>query len=389
MFKIFFVFLKLGLICFGGPIAHLGFFHHEFVEKRRWIDEKTYMDLVSLCQTLPGPASSQVAISIGIKEHGLLGGIAAIVGFILPSVIIMILAAYGLYLFGHQLNAPWLHGLKIAVVAVIAQAILNMGKRFCTDVIRIIITVIATAIAVYFTNFIGQISVIIMGAVIGTLFLNIPHTKVTPVHFLQNIISFRSAIICWGLFFIILISVPIINSVLDNRLISLFNIFYRTGSVVFGGGHVVLPLLQSQIVTPGWIDNNIFLAGYGLTQAVPGPLFSFAGFLGTAIKPNSIGWLIGLFCTFAIYLPSFLILIGVLPLWEKYRHHSIFQTILAGISAAVVGLLIAAFYNPVWTTTILSFYDFVISFTAFLLLQFMRWPQWLIVFLCVLARSII
>lgn len=387
IFTVFSVFFKLGLICFGGPIAHLGFFHREFVEKRRWIDEKTYIDLVALCQTLPGPASSQVAISIGIKEQGLIGGIAAILGFILPSVTIMILAAYGLNLFVHQLNAPWLHGLKIAVVAVIAQAILNMGKRFCTDIFRIIITVIGAVIALHFTNFIGQIGVIVMGAILGKLFLRIPFTQQSPIHISQKTLSFRSAVISWFLFFAILIALPIINSFFDNHLISLFNIFFRTGAAVFGGGHVVLPLLQSQIVTPGWLDNNIFLAGYGITQTVPGPLFSFAGFIGAAIDANSLAWLRGLFCTFAIYLPSFFILLGILPLWEKYRHHLMFQTILAGISSAVVGLLVAAFYDPVWTTTILTLSDFAIAFIAFVLLEFLAWPQWLIVFLCVLART--
>lgn len=380
IFEISSIFLKLGLICFGGPIAHLGFFHHEFVEKRRWVDEKTYMDLVSLCQTLPGPASSQVAISIGIKEQGLLGGIVAITGFILPSITIMILAAYGLNLFAHQLNAPWLHGLKIAVVAVIAQAILNMGKRFCRDVPRITITIIATAIAIYFTNFIGQIGVIVMGAIFGKLFLRLPRTQGNPVHISQKILSLRSALVSWALFFFILIFMPIVNILLNNPLISLFNVFYRTGAIVFGGGHVVLPLLQSQIVAPGWLNNNIFLAGYGIAQAVPGPLFSFAGFLGTVINPNSTSWLRGLFCTIAIYLPSFLILLGILPLWEKYRHHLIFQTVLAGISAAVGGLLVAAFYNPVWTTTILSISDIIIAFIAFMLLEFLHWPQWFLFF---------
>lgn len=383
IFSIFLIFLKLGCMCFGGPIAHLSFFHREFIEKRRWIDEKTYLDLVSLCQTLPGPASSQVAMSIGIKANGIFGGLAAIVGFILPSLMLLIIAAYGLDIFSQQVNTSWLHGLKIAVVAVIAQAILSMGRRFCTDVVRIIITCLATITALYFTNFLGQIVVIVMGALIGKLFLRIPDTQKNWAIPPQKMISFRIAIFSWIIFLLFLIVPLLLNTVYKNHLLSFFTIFYQTGSVVFGGGHVVLPLLQAQLVTPGWINDTTFLAGYGLTQAVPGPIFSFAGFLGAALNPGPTGWLTGLFCTLAIYLPSCLILLGVLPAWEKYRHHLIFQTLLAGINAAVVGLLIAAFYSPVWKTTILTFPDFALALTAFILLEFLRWPQWLIVILCV------
>lgn len=387
--EIFLIFLKLGCICFGGPIASIGFFHREWVKKRHCLDEKTYMDLVSLCQALPGPVSSQVAISIGIKEQGLWGGVVAMLGFILPSLILMILGAYGLNLLTQQLNSLWLHGLKIAVVAVIAQAILSMGKRFCRGLVHMMIAIIGTLIAFYFKNFMGQVSVILMGAVLGKLFLDIPTHEEKAIPISKKNLSIRSAIISWMLFFIILISMPILNTVLKNPLISLFNIFYQTGAVVFGGGHVILPLLQSQIVAPGWLDKNIFLAGYGITQAVPGPLFSFVAFLGTAIHLNSMAWLRGLFCTFAVYLPSFLILLGVLPLWEKYRHHSMLQTLLAGMSAAVVGLLMAAFYDPVWTNSILSLSDFMIALIAFALLEFLSGSQWLVVILCILARSVI
>jgi chromate transporter len=390
LLNIFFIFLKLGFISFGGPVAHLSFFYRDLVVRRQLIDEKTYIDLVALCQSLPGPASSQVAISIGMKQQGLLGGIAAILGFLLPSVVIMILAGYALNFFAVQSQSLWLHGFKIAVAAVIAQAILQMGQRFFTGITHILIAVTAAIVATVFVSFVGQIGAILIGAIVGKLLIQQPDISELPrSNPDKGIISTRTAITAWILFFVLLFGLPFINAGLNNHALSLFNSFYRTGALVFGGGHVILPLLESQVVMSGWVDNNTFLTGYGIAQAVPGPLFSFAGFLGTVTKGVPHGWLGGLFCVFAIYLPSILILVGIMPIWEKWRQHQAFQSILAGVSAAVVGLLIAAFYDPIWVATIQSSTDLIIAIAAFLFLQLLRWPQWLIVLLCVLSELLI
>jgi chromate transporter len=388
--NIFFIFLKLGLISFGGPVSHLSFFYRDLVIRRQIIDEKTYIDLMALCQSLPGPASSQVAIAIGMRQRGIIGGIVAILGFLLPSVIIMISAGYAISFFAAQAHATWLHGFKIAVAAVIAQAIWQMSQRFCVGLIQILTALTAAIIAILFVSFIGQISAIVFGAMVGKLLMRKTYAPKSIITYpATGVISPSAAITSVVLFFILLFGIPLLNTHLNNHVLSLFNSFYRTGALVFGGGHVILPLLESQIVVTGWVDNNVFLTGYGIAQAVPGPLFSFAGFLGTIMKGSPHGWLGGVFCVFAIYLPSILILIGIMPTWEKWRQHQTFQTILAGISAAVVGLLIAAFYNPIWITTIRSLSDFIFVSIAFLLLKFLRCPQWALVLLCVLTGLII
>jgi len=382
---IFIAFFKLGCICFGGPIAHLGIFYQEFVKKRQWIDEQSFLDLVALCQSLPGPASSQVAIAIGIKEKGLSGGIIAIIGFLLPSITILMLAAYGMSFLAFKADVAWLQGLKLAVVAIVAQAALSMGKRFCFDGRRIIIAGTVTVIGLFSSSFMSQISAIAIGAIAGKLFLPaLQNQKATMAYFSHKIVSNRVAKASWFLFFTILVAVPTINILLQNQTLTIFDSFYQTGSLVFGGGHVILPLLQSRVVLTGWVNSDTFLAGYGLTQALPGPLFSFAAYLGTVIGGISTGFL----CIFAIYLPSFLILLGVLPIWERWRQEATFQTILAGISAAVVGLLVAALYDPVCTSTIHSIRDVIFAGSAFILLEFFKWPQWLIVMACLLAAVV-
>ena len=390
LFNIFFVFLRLGLISFGGPVAHLSFFYQDLVVRRQLINEKTYIDLIALCQSLAGPASSQTAIAIGMRQRGIIGGVTAILGFLLPSVIIMILAGYSMNFFKAQVHEAWLHGFKIAVAAVIAQAILQMGQRFCAGIVQVIITLVAAIIAILFVGFIGQIGAIILGAVIGKAFIQKPALlKPSLTHSVTRIISLRTAVIAGILFFILLLGLPFLNSGLNSHALVLFNSFYRTGALVFGGGHVILPLLESQVVVTGWIDNNIFLTGYGIAQAVPGPLFSFAAFLGTVMKGSPHGWLGGLFFVFAIYLPSILMLIGIMPIWEKWRQHQTFQSILVGISAAAVGLLIAAFYNPIWISTIRSISDFIFVCIGFILLRFMPCPQWILVLLSVATALII
>jgi chromate transporter len=385
LLELFLLFLRLGSIAFGGPVAHLSFFYQELVVRRHVVNEKAYMGLVAFCQSLPGPASSQVAIAIGMKQRGLLGGATALLGFLLPSVIMMIVAAYAIHFFAAQSHAAWLHGFKIAVAAVIAQAILQLGQRFCRGFLPICIALLAASFAIYWAGFIGQIFAILLGAMLGAIAMpKFVAKKEITVFSTAKKINVTSTVIA-----LVLFGVPLINGYLNNFLLSFFNIFYRTGALVFGGGHVILPLLESQLVMTGWVSNNIFLTGYGIAQALPGPLFSFAAFLGTAIQGGKNGWLLGIFCVFAIYLPSFFLLVGLLPLWERWQQHGYFQFLLAGVNAAVVGLLIAAFYDPIWVTTIQSLRDLITVCVAFFLLQFLRWPQWLVVILCVISSVII
>lgn len=372
--KIFFIFLKLGCICFGGPIAHLSFFHQEFVERRQWIDEKTYMSLVALCQSLPGPASSQVAAALGMKERGILGGISALAGFLLPATLILILAAYGTDVLSKHIDLHWLDGLKLAVTAIVAQAILSMRRKFCHDKKRFMIFIIATFITLLFSGLWGQLAVIVLGAIVGKIVLHESENQ-TP-----NISSFikintRVMYLAWGLFLAGFFLLPMIEHLLPFNFLKFFNIFFRTGALVFGGGHVILPLLQSQIVASHFVNNDIFLVGYGLTQALPGPLFSFAAFIGTIIG----GWSMGLICLIAIYLPSIFILLGVLPFWEKWRHHSKFQAMLAGINAAVVGLLLSAFFTSVCKESIHSLTDILIVLAAFIALEKYKLSPWMVV----------
>jgi len=372
--KIFFIFLKLGCLCFGGPIAHLSFFHHEFVERRKWIDEKTYMSLVALCQSLPGPASSQVAAALGMKERGILGGIIALTGFLLPATLILIVAAYGVNFLSKGIDLHWLDGLKLAVVAIVAQAILSMSRKFCNDKKRFIILIIATIITLMFSGIWGQLLVIATGAILGKCLLSESENKTDSItSFIK--INTRVMLLAWGLLLVGFFLLPVIEKFSPHAFLQFFDIFFRTGALVFGGGHVILPLLQTQIVTPNFVNNDIFLVGYGLTQALPGPLFSFAAFLGTIMG----GWSMGLICLIAVYLPSVLILLGVLPFWEKWRHHAKFQAVLAGINAAVVGLLLGAFFTSVWTDAVHSILDIVIVLVAFAALEYFKCSQWIVV----------
>lgn len=372
--NIFLVFLKLGCLCFGGPIAHLSFFHHEFVERRKWVDEKTYMSLVALCQSLPGPASSQVAAALGMKERGIFGGIIALTGFLLPATLILILAAYGINFLSKGIDLHWLDGLKLAVVAIVAQAILSMSRKFCNDKKRFIILIIATIITLMFSGIWGQLFVIVIGAICGKFLLNEAENKTDFITSFVKI-NTRAMFLAWGLLLAGFFLLPLIEKFSPHAFLQFFDIFFRTGALVFGGGHVILPLLQTQIVTPNFVNNDIFLVGYGLTQALPGPLFSFAAFLGTIMG----GWSMGILCLIAVYLPSVLILLGVLPFWEKWRHHSKFQAILAGINAAVVGLLLGAFCTSVWTDAVHSVLDIIIVLAAFIALEYFKVSQWLVV----------
>lgn len=377
--EIFLIFFRLGFTSFGGPIAHLGYFRQEFVERRKWLDEHAYADLVSLCQFLPGPASSQVGIALGLFRGGLPGAIAAWLGFTLPSAIALVLFGLGLSFIGDTLGTGWLHGLKIVAVAVVAQALWGMGKSLSPDKVRATIAVCAAAIATIIPSSPGQMGAIVAGGLVGWAFLRTSNTL--PHSFIQAGSSKVSGIVLLTAFFLLLFLLPVAAANSNSYAVTLFDRFYRVGALVFGGGHVVLPLLQLQVVPSGWVSNDVFLAGYGAAQAVPGPLFTFAAYLGAVSTQTPSGWVGAGIALVAIFLPSFLLITGILPFWEKLRGHHAMQRSMLGINAAVVGLLLAAFYNPVWTSAIRSASDFCLAGIAFLLLVFWKFPPWLVVLL--------
>jgi chromate transporter len=375
--RVFLVFLKLGVSSFGGPVAHLGFFRDEFVVRRNCLREGTYADLVALCQFLPGPASSQVGIGIGLSLAGVRGGLAAWAGFTLPSALLLILFAYGASAVQPSVVADgWLHGLKVVAVAVVAQAIWGMAKSLCPDRPRGSVAILAAMLSLAWPGMPGQLSSIAGGAILGLFCLRYEETASHEIHL--SLPGKKLAIICLVLFFTLLL-VPALLGATGSQELALFDSFYRSGALVFGGGHVVLPLLQSEVVNPGWISKDMFLAGYGAAQAVPGPLFTFAAYLGTVILIPDAGWFGGLLCLSAIFLPSFLLVIGILPYWQGLRQNTHIRRALVGVNAAVVGLLLAAFYDPVWSSGILSTEDFVLAIAAFGLLTLWKLPPWMVV----------
>ncbi len=378
-FEVLLAFLRLGVTSFGGPIAHLGYFRAEFVERRKWLDEAAYTDIIALCQFLPGPASSQVGIILGMLRAGLPGGFAAWLGFTLPSALALVAFAYGVGGLGDISHVAWLHGLKIVAVAVVAQAVWGMARSLCPDRERATLAVAATLLTLAIPSASGQIGAILGGGVIGWRFL--PSTYNASAAPLAIPIGRATAIASLSLFAALLLGLPLLATATSDHAIELIGSFYRSGSLVFGGGHVVLPLLQQAVVPRGWIGNDEFLAGYGAAQAVPGPLFTFAAYLGTAMKGAPNGWTGGLICLSAIYLPSFLLLVGALPFWDALRHRVGVQSALKGVNATVVGILLGALYTPVWTSAIFSAADFGLCVLAFLLLAFWRAPPWLVVIL--------
>jgi len=383
------IFLRLGLTSFGGPVAHLGYFRAEFVERRRWLDEGAYADIVALCQFLPGPASSQTGISIGILRAGLPGALCAWLGFTAPSAVAMVLFGYGVATFGDLTDSAWLHGLKIVAVAVVAQAVWRMARNLCPDRERVTIAAAAAMVALAIPSAPGQIGAIAAGALVGRTLLHGPpapslNQRPLAVHLPRTL----SVIALVG-FFALLLGLPLLAGAVPSHALALVDSFYRSGALVFGGGHVVLPLLQSSVVPPGWVTNDAFLAGYGAAQAVPGPLFTFAAYLGTVMGPAPNGWLGGLICVVAIFLPSFLLLIGALPFWGTLRGRPGVQSALRGVNAAVVGLLLAALYRPVWTSAIFGPADFAIGMLAFVLLTFWAAPPWFVVIFGAVAASVV
>jgi chromate transporter len=375
--EVFRIFLRLGLTSFGGPVAHLGYFRTEFVARRQWLDEAAFADIVALCQFLPGPASSQTGLSIGIMRAGLPGGLAAWLGFTLPSALVMCAFGYGVAWAGDLSHAAWLHGLKIVAVAVVANALWGMARNLCPDVLRATIAVAAAITVLATPTAASQVGAIIGGGLLGwwlikgadvgsgaALQVGIPRSWTWPAG---------------ALFFALLFGLPLLTGAVHGQALAEFAAYYRAGALVFGGGHVVLPLLQAAVVPPGWVTNDAFLAGYGAAQAMPGPLFTFSAYLGTVMGPAPHGWLGALICLVAIFLPSPLLLIAALPHWETLRRKPAVQSALRGVNAAVVGILLAALYNPVWTSAILTPRDFAIGIVAFLALALWRAPPWLVV----------
>jgi chromate transporter len=387
--EVFRIFLRLGLTSFGGPVAHLGYFRAEFVARRGWLDEAGFADIVALCQFLPGPASSQTGISIGILRAGLPGALAAWLGFTLPSALALIAFGYGVDWLGDLSHAAWLHGLKIVAVAVVANAVWGMARNLCPDRERATIAIGAAIVATAWPSAYGQIAAIAAGGLIGWGLLkgetaNTGNSAALPIR-LPRAWSLAAAI----LFVALLFGLPLVAAAVPSQALAEFDAFYRSGALVFGGGHVVLPLLQAEVVPPGWMSNNLFLAGYGAAQAVPGPLFTFSAYLGAVMGPAPNGWLGGLICLVAIFLPSFLLLIAALPYWEMLRRRPAVQSALRGVNAAVVGLLLAALYNPVWSSAILGPRDFAIGIVAFLLLALWAVPPWLVVILGAVTASVV
>lgn len=371
--EILLVSTKLGLTSFGGPIAHLGYFYEEYVQRKKWLDEKSYADLVALCQFLPGPASSQVGIGIGVIRGGFLGGILAFIGFTAPSMLVLIF--FALILQGLELNdAGWIHGLKIVAVAVVAQAIFGMAPKLTPDILRKTIALVALAGTLLWQTAVMQVGIIVFAAVAGCMIYKKHQEDVKPdrIHFP---ISHRFAVICLALFFGLLIVLPIIRTITSANWIVVFDSFYRSGSLVFGGGHVVLPLLEKEFVPAHWLTKEEFLAGYGAAQAVPGPLFTFAAYIGAVIN----GWRGGIFATVAIFLPAFLLIFGTLPFWNTLRRNPKIKGALMGVNAAVVGILIAALYNPIWTSSIQASNDFAFAAVLFSMLVYWKLPPWVIV----------
>ena len=382
--EVFLAFLKLGLTSFGGPVAHLGYFRQEFVERRKWLDEASYADIVALCQFLPGPASSQVGLAIGLSRAGYAGALAAWTAFTLPSAFALVLFAYGISVTGSALDAGWLHGLKVAAVAVVALAILGMAQTLTPDRQRAALAIIAMAISFAVPSALGQIAAIIFGGLAGAALLRDGITSSGDAH-LSLSVSRSGGAMCLIIFAVLLIGLPMLAAVSQSQDLRLFDKFFRVGSLVFGGGHVVLPLLQSEVVPQGWVSNDAFLAGYGAAQAVPGPLFTFAAYLGAVIGGTRTAML----CLVAIFLPSFLLVIGTLPFWQDLRRRAIAQALLRGVNASVVGLLLAAFYNPVWLSAILTKGDFALAAADFVLLYLWKAPPWFVVLLSAIGGQLL
>jgi chromate transporter len=380
------VFLRLGLSSFGGPVAHIGYFREEFVVRRRWLDDATFSDLVALCQFLPGPASSQVGFSIGLIRAGYLGALAAWTGFTLPSAIALLLFAYGATALSGPVGVGLLHGLKLVAVAIVAQAIWGMARTLCPDRQRASIAGIATLIVLFSPSSVGQIASIIFGGIAGLWLCRTPSAAYGRVAVpVSRSVGIASLLI----FVLLLVGLPLLRGLGSFQGVALFDAFYRSGALVFGGGHVVLPLLRSAFVAPGWVSDDTFLAGYGAAQAIPGPLFAFAAYLGAVAQTSLNGAAGAALGLIGIFLPGMLLLIGALPFWETFRARAGARAAMSGINASVVGMLGGAFYDPVWTSSVKTTGDFGVALTGFILLIMWRAPPLLVVVIGALAGVVL
>jgi len=378
-------FVRLGVTSFGGPVAHLGYFRQEIVVRRKWLDEQNYADLLALCQFLPGPSSSQMGIALGITRAGIPGGLAAWLGFTLPSAIALTIFAYVTTGLHGATQTGWLHGLLVVAVAVVAQAVWGMATSLCPDRPRATIAILAAIAILLWPVAIGQIIILAIGGLIGWRFLR--SSDVSRPAVLPLSVPRRLAVACWVIFFTLLLGLPLLRLIVHAQALALFDTFFRVGSLVFGGGHVVLPLLQREVVPSGWVTNDQFITGYAASQAVPGPLFTFSAYLGAVSKPAPDGWLGALIALIAIFLPSFLFVIGILPFWNRLRSIEAFQAALRGINAAVVGILLAALYQPIWISAIHAPADFALSLLAFGLLVIWKVPPWIVVVISALLGA--
>ena len=382
LINVFLVALRLGVTSFGGPVAHIGYFRQEYVARRGWLDDKSFTDLVALCQLLPGPASSQLGIAIGTLRAGKLGGVMAWLGFTMPSAIILIAFAYGVSEVGDVANSEWLRGLKLAVVAIVGLAVWSMASSLWTDRRRITLGIAAAVFMLLMPGAVWQIAAILAGAVAGMLLFRNIDASASDAQSTGSSAAKKLALLALVIFFGLLVALPIVAETTGRDEIDVIENFYRSGSLVFGGGHVVLPLLQAETVGAGYIDNDQFVAGYGATQAMPGPLFTFASYLGAAMEEGSVfgpKWILGLVTLAAIFLPSFLLIWGVLPFWSRLASSTRVRGVVAGINAAVVGILLAALYNPIWTGSVFSAEDFGLVMVLFGLLAIWKLPPWMVV----------
>lgn len=377
--EVFRAFLRLGVTSFGGPVAHLGYFRDDLVARRRWMTDKAYADLVALCQFLPGPASSQVGFAMGLHRAGTLGALAAFIAFTLPSAILMVAFAFGTALFEGVIGAGLLAGLKIVAVAIVAQAVWGMAKSLTPDARRASIAVVAAIVALLLAGSIGQVLAIVLGALAGLLLCRSVPTALGDTGLMRFPVSRTAGITTLVAFVVILLGMPILAALTGGGALTLFDTFYRAGALVFGGGHVVLPLLQAGVVETGWVSPEQFLAGYGAVQAMPGPLFTFSAYLGTLSTVGPGGVLGAAIALVAIFLPGFLLLVGVLPFWNALRTRTWMQSLMRGANAAVVGILGAALYNPLFTTGIVGAGSFSLALVCFVLLVAWKLPPWAVV----------
>lgn len=375
---VFLAFLKQGLTAFGGPVAHLAYFRRDFVERRGWLSEAAYADLVALCHFLPGPASSQIGMAIGLRQAGLAGALAAFLGFTLPAATLMIAFAQLAPDLTLRWGVGWIHGLKIAAAAVVLQAVIQMARTLAVGPVRAGMAIGAGLGLVVAQGPAAQIAALVAGGLFGLALLREAPIDTAP-DAAAGMVDRQSAVVALGLFALLLVGLPILAGLLQNPGLGLAGVFYRIGSLVFGGGHVVLPLMEREIVDRHWLDPETFLMGYGLVQALPGPLFSFAGYVGAAQRYGPDGVTGGLIALFSIFLPSLLLVTGVLPFWDRLKREGWARGVLAGVGATVVGVLAAALWDPVLTATVKRPADWALVAAAFIFLQVAKMPPWLVV----------